>query len=241
MERGQSAIAPSDAGQIEPALALDEIMHQRTPMSPLLAIEDLHFARGERPILSGFNLRQAHGEHRLLLGPSGSGKSTLINLVAGLLTPDSGRVLLNGSPMPADAKGRDALRRRDVSIIFQSLRLVSALSLQANLTLAARLSGKPADGIPALLNRLGLQARAQAMPRELSQGEAQRAAIARALVTRPALLLADEPTSALDDRNADLVGQLLVEAAAEAGSTLLVATHDARLKAHIPGALRLGA
>ena len=176
-----------------------------------------------------------------MLGPSGSGKSTLINLIAGLLTPDRGAVFLNGVQMPAAAHARDELRRREIAIIFQQLRLVSALSLAANLRLAAKLAGKSGDATPALLQRLGLEARADAMPRELSQGEAQRAAIARALVARPALLLADEPTSALDDRNADVVGRLLVESAAEAGSTLVVATHDARLADHIPQTLRLAA
>lgn len=210
-------------------------------MAPLLAIQDLHFSRGKQPIFAGFSLTQEPGGHILLLGPSGSGKSTLINLIAGLLTPDNGRIALNGEPMPASARGRDDLRRREIAIIFQSLRLVSALSLDANLELAARLAGQPADSIPSLLGRLGLEARAGAKPRELSQGEAQRAAIARALVARPALLLADEPTSALDDRNADIVGRLLVETAAETGSTLLVATHDARLAAHIPATVRLAA
>jgi putative ABC transport system ATP-binding protein len=209
-------------------------MYHPAAMVPLLAIENLHFARGGQPIFEGLSFTQSAGAHLLLLGPSGSGKSTLINLIAGLLTPDSGRISLNGAAMPASAAARDDLRRREIAIIFQSLRLVSALSLRGNLELAARLSGQPAAAIPPLLNRLGLAARADAKPRELSQGEAQRAAIARALVARPALLLADEPTSALDDRNADIVGRLLVESAAEAGSTLLVATHDARLAAHIP-------
>lgn len=210
-------------------------------MPPLLDIHDLHFARGNTAIFTGLNLSVEPGGHLLLLGPSGSGKSTLIHLVAGLLTPDSGQISLNGTPMPAAPGARDDLRRREIAIVFQSLRLVSALSLTANLQLAAQLSRQSANGIPALLDRLGLSHRAGASPRDLSQGEAQRAAIARALVARPRLLLADEPTSALDDRNADSVGRLLVETAAEAGSTLLVATHDARLAAHIPALFRLAA
>lgn len=210
-------------------------------MLPLLDIQDLHFSRGGIPIFSGLNLSVEPGAHLLLLGPSGSGKSTLINLIAGLLTPDRGQIRLNGTPMPAAARARDDLRRREIAIIFQSLRLVSALTLRANLQLAAQLAEQSADAIPALLDRLGLSHRADARPRDLSQGEAQRAAIARALVARPRLLLADEPTSALDDRNADNVGRLLVETAAEAGSTLLVATHDARLSAHIPTLFRLAA
>jgi putative ABC transport system ATP-binding protein len=125
--------------------------------------------------------------------------------------------------------------------VFQTLRLISALSLRDNLLLAARLAGQPTDGIDRLLDQLALSPRAHARPRALSQGEAQRAAIARALVARPALLLADEPTSALDDANADRVAALLTGLAAEQGTALLVATHDSRLKAHIPHAIQLAA
>lgn len=210
-------------------------------MPALLAIHDLYFARAGRPIFTGLDLSVERGQHLLLLGPSGSGKSTLIHLIAGLLTPDSGTISLNDVPMPPSPYARDEVRRREIALIFQSLRLVSALSLSANLKLAAELAGQPAGQIPGLLRKLGLEACADAMPRQLSHGEAQRAAIARALVARPALLLADEPTSALDDRNADIVGRLLVESAAEAGSTLVVATHDARLQAHIPAIWRLAA
>jgi putative ABC transport system ATP-binding protein len=143
--------------------------------------------------------------------------------------------------MPAQAAQRDALRRRTVGIVFQTLRLISALSLRDNLALAARLAGQPADGIDRLLGELNLSHRADARPRALSQGEAQRAAIARALVARPALLLADEPTSALDDANTARAAELLVRLAAEQGSTLLIATHDSRLKAHIPRTIQLAA
>ncbi|MFN7397913.1 MAG: ABC transporter ATP-binding protein, partial [Sandaracinobacter sp.] len=171
--------------------------------------------------------------------PSGSGKTSLLNLAAGLLTPDSGVGLLDGEPMMASPAARDALRRRKVGIIFQTLRLISALSLRGNLELAARLAGQPTNGIDRLLEQLALAHRAEARPRALSQGEAQRAAIARALVARPAPLRADEPTSALDDDNAARVAALLTGLAADQGTALLVATHDSRLKAHIPRAIQL--
>lgn len=209
------------------------------PMPAALECRSISFARGGRPILSGFNLLLGTGEQALLLGPSGSGKTSLLNLAAGLLTPDSGVVLLDGEPMTASPAARDALRRRKVGIIFQTLRLISALSLRGNLELAARLAGQPTDGIDRLLEQLALAHRAEARPRALSQGEAQRAAIARALVARPALLLADEPTSALDDDNAARVAGLLTGLAAKQGTALLVATHDSRLKAHIPRTIQL--
>jgi putative ABC transport system ATP-binding protein len=208
-------------------------------MPAALECRSISFARGGRPILSGFNLLLGTGEQALLLGPSGSGKTSLLNLAAGLLTPDSGVVLLDGEPMTASPAARDALRRRKVGIIFQTLRLISALSLRGNLELAARLAGQPTDGIDRLLEQLALAHRAEARPRALSQGEAQRAAIARALVARPALLLADEPTSALDDDNAARVAALLTGLAANQGTALLVATHDSRLKAHTPRTIQL--
>jgi putative ABC transport system ATP-binding protein len=210
-------------------------------MPNALELRSIRLARNGRPILTDFSLALAPGEQALLLGPSGCGKTSLLNIVAGLLTPDSGDVLLMGEPMPAQAAQRDALRRRTVGIVFQTLRLISALSLRDNLALAARLAGQPADGIDRLLGELNLSHRADARPRALSQGEAQRAAIARALVARPALLLADEPTSALDDANTARAAELLVRLAAEQGSTLLIATHDSRLKAHIPRTIQLAA
>jgi len=209
----------------------------------VLSVDSVSYAYGPRVTVSQFSLALATGQHVLLLGPSGSGKTTLINLIAGLLTPQTGRIAICGEDMgSASPTQRDDLRRRRVGLIFQTLRLVSALSLRANLTLAQRLSGtSDAAAIDLLLERLGIAHRANAQPRELSQGEAQRAAIARALVGKPDLLIADEPTSALDDDNAARVGQLLVETANANGSTLLVATHDARLRALIPNVVTLEA
>jgi len=220
-------------------LARIATLYHRRDMKPVLSMDAVQFSRSGQKILSGFDLTVLQGEHTLLLGPSGSGKTTLLNLAAGLLSPDSGRIAIAGTPMPASAEARDSLRRATTGIVFQTLRLVSALNLTGNLELAARLSGRPAEGIAQLLDSLGLSHRANARPRDLSQGEAQRAAIARALVSRPQLLLADEPTSALDDANADKVARLLLENAAAHGSTLVIATHDARLKRHIANVITL--
>jgi putative ABC transport system ATP-binding protein len=210
-------------------------------MAQALDLRSISLARAGRLVLSGISLSLGAGEQMLLLGPSGCGKTSLLNIAAGLVTPDSGEVLLGGEPMPAHPADRDALRRRSVGIVFQTLRLISALTLRDNLALAARLAGQPADGIDRLLADLNLTHRAGARPRALSQGEAQRAAIARALIARPKLLLADEPTSALDDANAARVARLLTSLAADQGTALLVATHDSRLKAHIGHAIELAA
>jgi len=209
--------------------------------APVLQLSQVSYCYGSTPILTDFSVTVFRGEHSLLLGPSGSGKTTLINLVAGLLTPHSGQILIEGEPMEGSASARDDLRRRRIGVIFQTLRLVQALSITANLRLAQRLAGqRPDEGeIARLLAEVGLSHRAEARPRALSQGEAQRAAVARALVTGPDLLIADEPTSALDDANAERVSRLLIETANAHGSTLLIATHDARLKACIGNTLVL--
>lgn len=209
----------------------------------VLQIAGLRHGFGERRLFDGLDLSLQTGQHRLLLAPSGTGKTTLINLIAGLLTPDAGEVSICGETMSAASPlKRDDLRRRHIGVIFQTLRLVSALSLRANLRLAQKLAGQPADetAIEQLLHAVGLEHRGHDKPRRLSQGEMQRGAIARALIGKPALLIADEPTSALDDANAERVARLLLDTADANGSTLLVATHDVRLQAFIPAALRLG-
>ncbi|MFQ3595281.1 MAG: ATP-binding cassette domain-containing protein [Sphingomonadaceae bacterium] len=209
----------------------------------LLAVDKLSFRHRGGGGVGPVSFTLAHGEACLLLGPSGSGKSTLVNLIAGLLTPQAGTVLVAGEPMHALAPAaRDDLRRRTTGLVFQAMRLVSALSVHANLVLARRLSGKPADPgrIDRLLDTLGITHVAGRLPRELSQGEAQRAAIARALVAEPRLLIADEPTSALDDANAEAAATLLMDSATREGAALLVVTHDARLRTRFPRAITLG-
>ncbi|MDG5487257.1 ATP-binding cassette domain-containing protein [Sphingomonas sp. BGYR3] len=199
----------------------------------MITISDLTHQMGGRSLFEAMSLRMARGEHSLLLGPSGSGKSTLINLICGLLTPDCGSILIAGDPMTGIGPSRrDALRRRRIGLVFQSLRLVSALDVRQNLLLAQRLAGAPHSvaAVDTLIEAAGISHRAYARPRDLSQGEAQRAAIARALVGTPDLLVADEPTSALDDASMARIARLMIERADASGATLLVATHDARLR-----------
>jgi putative ABC transport system ATP-binding protein len=172
------------------------------------------------------------GAHALLLGPSGSGKTTFINIVTGLLTPSHGHLDIAGQAMSAlPPAARDALRRQTIGLVFQTLRLIPALSVRANLALAQQLALGTVDRaeIARMIDRVGLSHRADARPRQLSQGEGQRAAIARALITRPRLVVADEPTSALDDANAARMIDLMFEVADATGTTLLVATHDGRI------------
>lgn len=193
-----------------------------------LAVDDVGLSYGPDPVLSGASFTLEPGEHVLLLGPSGSGKSSLLNVICGLQTPDCGQVTLGGEVVS------DRLRKDHMGIIFQTLRLVSALDVRGNLLLAQKLSGsgKDAAKVDAILEQLGIAHRAKARPFELSQGEAQRAAIARALLTSPKLLIADEPTSALDAANTHKVATMLIEAAQQAGASLLIATHDDRLSHH---------
>ncbi len=192
-----------------------------------------------REVLTGISFELSDMGRALLLGPSGSGKSTLLNIICGLQSPDAGEVQLGDATITSSQA--DTIRRRHMGIIFQTLRLVSALNVKANLALAQRLQTGSTD--PALveqvLERLGIADRANARPFELSQGEAQRAAIARALVVKPDILIADEPTSALDQANTETVAKLLLELAQEAQATLLIATHDDRLKPYFEQTLEL--
>lgn len=210
--------------------------------SDLVHLTDIRHHAGGRCILEVAKLTLERGRHGLLLGPSGSGKTTLLHALAGLLVPDRGNLSLSGRDLRAMGNAaRDRLRADHVGIVFQQLHLIAAVNVADNLHLARRLAGKARDekGVMDLLGRVGLADRAGALPSDLSQGERQRVAVARALVNRPSLLLADEPTSALDDTNCAAVIDLLLEQADISGATLLVATHDRRLTARLPVLLEL--
>lgn len=199
----------------------------------LIDVRGLSHRIADRQVVAVPDFAVESGEHLLLLGPSGSGKTTLIHILTGLITPTAGTVAVDGQPMSAlSPTQRDALRRRAIGIVFQTLRLISALTVRQNLSLAQHIAlGRHDDAeIDGLIDRVGLTHRAQARPRQLSQGEGQRAAIARALCTKPKLVVADEPTSALDDANAERMTDLLLAAAEATGATLLIATHDNRIK-----------
>ncbi len=203
-----------------------------------LAVRDLRKHHPAPPGGAAFVLRLDHldlapGEQLALRGPSGCGKTTLLHLLAGILRPDAGEIRLAGELLPPlDENARDRLRARHVGCVFQNFQLLGAFDARENLLLAQRCAGRvtPEDHAfrEKLLSELGLSPFATQRPHRLSQGQRQRLALARALVNRPALVLADEPTASLDDENAASALHLLREACATHRAALLLATHDAR-------------
>ncbi len=186
--------------------------------------------------------RAATGEAWLLAGQSGSGKSTVLHILAGLTAPTVGSVIVNGTNVAAlAASARDRWRGRNVGLVPQRLHLVGALDVRDNLRLASTLAGLPVDEarITTLLEAVGVIDFARRFPSQLSQGQAQRVAIARAVVNRPVLLLADEPTANLDDAHAAQALELLRGQAIETGATLVVASHDARVRSLLPHSFTL--
>ncbi len=169
------------------------------------------------------------GQTVAIVGASGSGKSTLLSIMAGLDTPSSGTVLLDGQDVFAlDEDSRAALRAQKIGFVFQSFQLLGHLSALENVMLPLELAGQ-SDARPRateMLARVGLAQRARAYPRVLSGGEQQRVALARAFVVQPALLLADEPTGSLDFATGESVMRLMLQLNQEQGTTLVLVTHD---------------
>jgi putative ABC transport system ATP-binding protein len=187
-------------------------------------------------------LRVSPGRHTLLLGPSGSGKTTLLHLFAGLIVPKAGEVRFGDLSLGSLSESqRDAWRGSHIGLVMQRTHLIDALDVADNLLLALRIANKVVDRAKAivLLSALGLEAMATKRPDELSQGEQQRVAIARASIHAPSVILADEPTSALDDANCDAAMNLLVGQANQANATLIVATHDARIRSRFAQVVEL--
>lgn len=175
------------------------------------------------------------GENQLLLGPSGSGKTTLLSVITGLLKPTAGDIKLCGEYLSRMSPSqKDKARATSFGLVFQDHHLISSLSVEDNLAFARFVAGQDDDPewTQTLLDRLGLAEKRNSKPATLSRGEAQRAAIARAAITRPPILIADEPTSALDDANTDHVLTLMTDLCKRWGATLLVASHDNRLASY---------
>jgi putative ABC transport system ATP-binding protein len=188
---------------------------------------------GDTPALDGVSLEIRAGEAVAVMGPSGCGKSTLLNMVAGLDRPTSGSVVVDGENLGRlNETGLALFRRRRIGMVFQFFNLIDDLSALDNVALAAQLTGGSAAQARRraleLLDELGVADRRNAYPAVLSGGERQRVSVARALMNRPALLLADEPTGALDSRSGEQVMDLLIDLN-QLGQTLLMVTHDPRL------------
>lgn len=176
------------------------------------------------------------GTAALLTGGSGSGKTTLMLAIAGLARRYGGHARIDGVDLAnLGGRARDKARAHMVGFVFQDIHLIAGLTALENVLLAPYAAGERQDRARAemLLSSLGLEAAAHRRAEELSRGQAQRIAIARALMLKPRLLLADEPTASLDDGACDAVASLLLDAAAEANAPLLISTHDSRLKARI--------
>jgi len=177
------------------------------------------------------------GEFVAVMGPSGCGKSTLLNLFGGLDTPTSGVIEIDGQPVSGMTDDElTKLRRRRFGFVFQFFNLIPVLDAAENAALPLTLDGVPAAQSRAKaeewLTKVGLSDRMRNRPDQLSGGQQQRVAVARALVTDPALLLADEPTGNLDSRSADEIAQLLTQASSDWGRAILMVTHDPRIAAH---------
>jgi ABC-type lipoprotein export system ATPase subunit len=199
----------------------------------MLAVEGLVAGYGGRPLARLPHLEVAAGKAALLLGPSGSGKTTLLLAIAGLAQVIEGRVTVDGVNVASlSAAARDRFRGRSIGLVFQDLHLIAGLSTLDNVLLAPFAAGLPQDRARALalLDELGLAERAHRPAETLSRGQAQRAAIARAMLLEPKLMLADEPTASLDDEACARVSDLLARAAEETGAALVIATHDLRLR-----------
>jgi len=199
----------------------------------VLAVEGLVAGYGGRPVARLARLEVAPGGAALLLGPSGSGKTTLLLAIAGLAEVMAGVARVDGVDVAAlRPAARDRFRGRAIGLVFQDLHLIAGLSTLDNILLAPFAAGVTQDRARALtlLAELGLADRAHRPAETLSRGQAQRAAIARAMLLRPKLILADEPTASLDDEACTRVSDLLARAAEETGAALVIATHDLRLR-----------
>ncbi|MEE1943694.1 ABC transporter ATP-binding protein [Pedobacter sp. KR3-3] len=174
-----------------------------------------------------------NGEQWLLLGQSGSGKTTLLHILTGILKPTAGEVRIGDTAIyQLSPKALDRFRGRQIGIIFQRPHLIKSLTIAENLLLAQSFAKLPENHkrIDEVLKSLDMLHKKNAYPNELSQGQLQRISIARAVINKPALLIADEPTSSLDDKNAEAVLELLLQQSGLNQATLIVATHDKRVK-----------
>ncbi|RZO22963.1 MAG: ABC transporter ATP-binding protein [SAR92 clade bacterium] len=199
---------------------------------------------GKLDILDGINLTVGDGETLAIVGPSGSGKSTLLGILAGLDLPSSGSVIVNNQDITAmDEEGRAMVRAKDVGFVFQSFHLLPGLTALENVALPLELNGdgKALETANYYLDRVGLSSRTTHYPRQLSGGEQQRVAVARAFACKPTILFADEPTGNLDTGTGEIINDLLFDLNREEGTTLILVTHEINLAARCNLTLQLQA
>jgi len=199
----------------------------------MISITSVSHRYGTGQALTFADWQVNNGEQWLLLGQSGSGKTTLLHILTGLLEPTSGEIKINDTNLYSlSSKKLDEFRGQHIGIVFQKPHLIKSLNITENLFLAQSFAGLPTDKnrIEEVLASLAMAHKKNAYPQELSQGQLQRVTIARAVINKPTLLIADEPTSSLDDKNAEAVLALLKEQSELNKATLVVATHDKRVK-----------
>lgn len=215
-------------------------------MQNVLQIEHLSktykSGNGELTVLDSVSFELAQGDSVSIVGPSGSGKTTLLGLAAGLDRPSSGKVILCGHDMGALSEDeRAGVRNQHVGFVFQSFRLIPTLTALENVTVPAELRGRTdaKEEAVELLKTVGLGDRIGHYPAQLSGGEQQRVALARAFINRPEILFADEPTGNLDGETGDIIVDLLFRLNKEAGTTLVLVTHNLELAAQTGRIIRL--
>jgi ABC-type lipoprotein export system ATPase subunit len=208
----------------------------------MLVTKDLIFNYNRDVSFNFPDISIAEKESLLLLGSSGIGKTTLLHLLGGLMTPTSGQIVIDGQNLGLlSGKALDKFRGKNIGIVFQQNHFVESLNVIENILLAQSLISIRPDSTKAkqLLSRLNIGSKTTKKITELSQGERQRVAIARAIINNPKLILADEPTSALDDKNCVEVYQLLEEQANVEKASLVIVTHDNRLKSQVAKQINL--
>ncbi|WP_044210789.1 ABC transporter ATP-binding protein [Flammeovirga sp. OC4] len=199
----------------------------------MIQTTNLQYTYPKGSTISFPDFEMTSGDKLLILGPSGCGKTTLLHLLGGLLPCTQGHISINQKDISTlKSKEMDQFRGQNIGIIFQKPHFAQALTVSENLAFAQQASGKKSDKgrIDQLLSKLGIIKHKDRLPQKMSEGEKQRLSVAMALINKPALLLADEPTASLDDGHAFEVIRLLKEMATEENTSLVIVTHDSRLK-----------
>lgn len=210
----------------------------------MIEVADIKKSYGSLEVLRGVSLHVDRGEIVSIVGPSGAGKSTLLQIVGSLDRPDSGSVTIDGQKIFSLSDSRLAtFRNRHIGFVFQFHRLLPEFTLAENVALPAMIGGESHSSAmkraAELIDYLGLKARADHRPTELSGGECQRAAVARALINNPSVILADEPSGSLDSRNRADLHRLFFDLRRDRGQTFLIVTHDENLAADSDRVIRL--